>query len=77
MFSRALKDETITQIAWSGSQNLVKMKYVKFKYIYIQKYARYLWNINIADFAVLGEELLDVVDVGAVGKPVHLQAYHP
>ena len=53
------------------------MKYVKFKYIYIQKYARYLWNINIADFAVLGEELLDVVDVGAVGKPVHLQAYHP
>lgn len=36
-----------------------------------------LWNINIADFAVLGEELLDIVDVGAVGKPVHLQAYHP
>ena len=53
------------------------MKYVKFKYIYIQKYARYLWNINIADFAVLGEELLDVVDVGAVGEPVHFQADHP
>jgi len=35
-----------------------------------------LGYVDVPDLPVLGEEILDVLDVGAVREPVHLQADH-
>ena len=37
----------------------------------------YLGNVDVSDLAVLLEERLQIVDVGAGRQAVHLQAHHP
>ena len=36
----------------------------------------YLGYVDVPDLPVLGEEVLDVVDVGPGGKPINLQTDH-